>query len=187
MGKALTEEQAQAHKNGTENHGTVRHNYKTGNYSCQYGAGIKKIADTLDISTTEAAKIHKAYWKRNWAVKAVAGDSYVQTVDGQMWLLNPLNGFYYSLRNKKDIFSVLCQGGGTYIFDIWIYNMRKKGVLPAMQYHDEVAIYAKLIENERIRLKGILKECVKKVNKQLGLLREMDVDVQFGENYASVH
>jgi hypothetical protein len=187
MGKALTEEQAQAHKDGVEDHGAVRHNFKTGNYSCQYGAGAPKIAATLDISVAEGRRIHSVYWERNWAVKAVERDSLVKTVDGKMWLRNPINGFYYSLRNKKDIFSVLCQGGGTYIFDIWIYNMRARGYKPCHQYHDEVLVFILEDREEKRRLKKALKDSVNITNKQLKLLREMDVDVQFGNNYAEVH
>lgn len=184
---ALTLEQANAHKKGEANYKTERHVYKTGNYSCQFGAGAAKIAKTLGLTVSEGKKIHAAYWKRNKAIKEVERDSKVITVRDQMWLLNPLNGFYYSLRNTKDIFSLLCQGGGVYIFDKWLYNMRIKGIVPALQYHDEKMSYNVKNEEERQRIKKIIKDSMMSVNTELALKREMDVDVQFGETYASVH
>jgi len=187
-GGALTQEQAEAHKRGEENHKETRHIYKTGNYTCQFGAGAPRIAKTLNISLSEAKKVHTAYWSRNKGIKLAAADSKVITIRDQMWLLNPINGYYYSLRNLKDVFSVLCQGGGVYIFDMWLYNMRKKGIIPALQYHDEKMSYVKKgIAGERERVTAILKDSVKLVNEQLNLARDMDVDVQFGEDYSQTH
>lgn len=185
LGGALTPEQAEAHKKGEEDYKAIRHNFKTGNYSCQYGAGAAKIAKTLDVPLKEGKRIHRAYWKRNWAVKKVAEDSFYKQIGKKYWVLNPINKFYYPLRNTKDIFSVLCQGGGTYIFDIWLYNMRREGIIPVLQMHDEMMAYTKPEDREKV--KKILKDSVSNVNRQLPLNREMDVDVQFGDNYASVH
>lgn len=185
---ALTEAQAEAHKRGEEDHKAIRHIYKTGNYTCQFGAGAPRIAKTLDISVTDAKKVHAAYWERNKGIKLASAASKVIKIRGQMWLLNPINGFFYSLRNEKDIFSVLCQGGGVFIFDMWIYNMRKLGVKPALQYHDEQMSYVKKgVEGERERVEKILKDSVALVNTQLGLVRDMDVDVQFGDDYSQCH
>lgn len=185
---ALTLEQVENHKKGLENYKEIRHIYKTGNYTCQFGAGAPRIAKTLGISLQEAKEVHKAYWDRNRGIKLVSANSKFKTVRGQMWLLNPVSGFYYSLRNEKDIFSVLCQGGGVFIFDMWLYNMRQRGVIPALQYHDEMLTYVKKCGgDERERITAILKDSVKLVNTQLGLVRDMDVEVQFGDDYSQCH
>ena len=184
---ALTEEQATAHKNKEADYGEERHIYKTANYSAIYGVGAAKLSKTVGCSIAKAKSVLEAYWERNWAVKRLANDQFVKTVQGKMWQRNPLNGFYYSLRADKDRFSTLNQGGATYIFDIWMYNMVKEGLLPIMQYHDEVLLLVKKQEGERERVTKILKDAVAKVNIQLKLLREMDVDVKFGQDYAAVH
>lgn len=185
---ALTLEQVEAHKRGEANYKQIRHIYKTGNYTCQFGAGAPRIAKTLDIPLNEAKKVHTAYWERNKAIKLVSKDSKVVTVRNQMWLLNPISGFYYSLRNEKDIFSVLCQSGGVFIFDMWLYNMRAKCLIPSLQYHDEALIYIKKLgAEERERVENILKESVKLVNRQLNLVRDMDIEVQFGDDYSQCH
>lgn len=184
---ALTEEQANAHKNKEADYGAERHIYKTANYSAVYGVGAKKLSITVDCTVEKAKAVLEAYWDRNWSVKQLAKDQFVKTVRGQMWQRNPMNGFYYSLRYDKDRFSTLNQGGATYIFDVWVYNMRQKGIIPIMQYHDEMLALVKKKDGERERVEGILKDSVQKVNVQLNLLREMDVDVKFGNNYADVH
>jgi len=184
---ALTEEQATAHKNKEANYGAERHIYKTANYSAIYGVGAAKLAITVDCAVSKAKAVLEAYWARNWSVKQLAKDQFVQTVQGQMWQRNPINGFFYSLRNDKDRFSTLNQGGATYIFDTWVYNMRAKGVIPCMQYHDEKLSLVEKKEGERERIKKIMKDSVYKVNRQLKLKRDMDVDVQFGDDYAAVH
>lgn len=187
-GGALTKEQAEAHKRGEENYKEIRHKYKTGNYTCQFGAGAPRIAKTLNISLQEAKKVHAAYWSRNKGIKLASADSKVISVRDQMWLLNPISGFYYSLRQEKDIFSVLCQGGGVFIFDMWLYNMRQRGVIPALQYHDEKMSYVKKgITGERERITAVLKDSVQLVNRQLVLVRDMDVEVQFGDDYSQCH
>lgn len=184
---ALTQEQADAHKKGEADYGAERHIYKTANYSAVYGVGAAKLAVTVDCTVAKAKAVLEAYWQRNWSVKQLAKDQFVKTVQGQMWQRNPMNGFYYSLRYDKDRFSTLNQGGATFIFDVWVYNMRKRGIIPIMQYHDEMLALVKKQDGERERVKNILKESVQLVNKQLSLLREMDVDVKFGANYADVH
>lgn len=184
---ALTQEQATAHKNKEADYGAERHIYKTANYSAIYGVGAPKLSKTLDCSVDKAKSVLEAYWKRNWSVKKLAEDQYVKTVQGQMWQRNPINGFFYSLRNDKDRFSTLNQGGATFIFDMWVYNIRKKGIIPIMQYHDEILCLVEKKEGERERVEKIMRDAVKMVNKQLKLCREMDVDVRFGSDYAAVH
>ncbi len=184
---ALTEEQATAHKNKEADYGEERHIYKTANYSAIYGVGATKLSKTLECTVAKAKSVLEAYWKRNWSVKKLADDQFVKTVQGKMWQRNPLNGFYYSLRYEKDKFSTLNQGGATYIFDMWVYNMRRKGIIPIMQYHDEILCLVKNDEEVKEKTVEIMKNAVKSVNKQLNLLREMDVDVKFGKTYADVH
>ena len=66
------------------------------------------------------------YWQRNWSVKRVAEELTVKTVDGEMWLFNPVSELWYSLRYEKDRFSTLNQGTGVYCFDRWIWYILSK-------------------------------------------------------------
>ena len=183
--EALTPEQVKAHKDGTENHSMARHLYKTANYSCTYGAGGKTLAVTLDIPVQEGMDIVQAYREKNWSIDAIAEDCVTkQCLDG-MWLYNPVSKFWYSLRHKKDRFSTLNQGTGVFCFYMWIYNFRKKRPQLTGQMHDEVILCLK--KGNREKCEKLLKDAIKKTNRQLKLNRELGVDVQFGDNYAEIH
>lgn len=112
----LTQEQADEHRNGIVDHGKARSKAKTVNFAGIYGAGAPKIAQSTGMSLPEAMKLHKTYWERNKAVKLVAKNAKHKTLkyngQEQMWLYNPVSGFWYSLRTEKDKFSTLNQGTG---------------------------------------------------------------------------
>lgn len=181
----LSQQQVDNHKAGVENHKEIRHVYKTANYTLQFGAGIPKLASTIDKPKSEAKAIHQAYWKRNWAVKECVKSAKIKTVGKDKWLLNPINNYYYFLSNDKDIFSSWCQGGGAYVVDIWIHFMRSKGLIPALSYHDEVLIHCK--SEDKKKVEDILNWSIKKTNKALSLNRELGIDIQFGKTYAETH
>jgi len=102
-----------------------------------------------------------------------------------MWLKNPVSGFYYSLRYDKDRFSTLNQGLGVYIFDLWVANMRKLGVHPQAQVHDEVLF--SVPKGQEKQTEELLKEAMRKVNETLKLNVTIGADAEFGESYAAVH
>ena len=163
----------------------VRQLYKIANYSCIYGIGAAKLSRNLGITKKEAQALIDAYWKRNWAVKKLCEDVEIKTVDGEMWLFNPVSRFWYSLRFEKDIFSTLNQGTGVYCFDRWIREFRKVRPQLTAQFHDEIINCLK--KGNRDRNTKMLKEAMVVVNKQLGLNVQLDVDVQYGDTYADVH
>ena len=184
---AVTQEQVDEYKSGNKTPEILqlRHNYKGGNYACTYGAGATTLSRQLGISEIEAGKIHKAYWKRNWALKKIAKDAVVKTVDGQLWLWNPVSQLYYFLKADKDKFSTLNQGTGTYCFDMWLgFIIRKRKQLTA-QFHDEVILELQESKQEDITL--ILKEAIQNVNKTLKLNRDLDCDISFGKDYSQIH
>ena len=186
---AVSEQQVDAYK--TDDHKdkdvkNTRHIYKQGNYACQYGAGPPRLALTIGRDKATAERIHKAYWNKNWAVKQAAEDCHTKVCDGRMWLYNPISKFWYSLRNEKDRFSTLVQGSAVFCFDTWVMLIRKNGGPKICgQFHDEVVI--PVSKGIREKVTAHLKSAIAGVNKKLNLNRELDVDVQFGDNYAEIH
>lgn len=165
--------------------GVIRHKAKTTFYSATYGVGADKLARELECSKEEAASLLKAYWDRNWSIKEFEKHCQVRDTGKELWVLNPLSGFWYSLRNRKDIFSTVNQSAGVFVFDTWIKLFRNKRRQLSAQFHDEVLLevkkgYRELVEKE-------LRSHISRINKDMGLLREMDIDVQFGDSYADVH
>lgn len=163
----------------------LRSTFKNGNYSCQYGAGPAKVAKTCNVSFEEGKFIWETYWKRNWAIREIVKEQIVKTVRGEMWLYNPISKFWYNLRYKKDIFSTLVQGSAVYCFDVLLgYILRDRPQLTG-QFHDEFILRVR--KGQRERVTSWLREKIRQTNKLLGLNRELDIGIAFGDNYGDIH
>ena len=171
--------------NKTDALSQIRYNFKGGNYALQYGAGIKTLSKQLSITMKEAKVISEAYWKRNWSVKAVSDSMITKEVKGRTWQYNPVSKLWYSLRSDKDKFSTLCQGTGTYLFDMWVGFILKEREQLTANFHDEIILEVK--KGNRDNCVKLLENSIKKVNRMLKLNRELQVDVQFGNNYSEIH
>ena len=186
---AITQEELEAYNQGDkkvkDRLKPIRHVYKVANYSCIYGVGADKLGRTVGMPTKEAKKLIQSYWDRNWSIKQLPSDVEVKTIKDQMWLLNPVSNLWYSVRSERDIFSTLNQGTGAFVFDVWLIYMVKEGVIPFLQYHDEMLALVK--KGEEDRAKKVVKESMVKVNELLKLNIEITIDVQFGLTYADVH
>lgn len=185
--KAIKQEEMQDYKNGNklDRISQLRYNYKGGNYALQYGAGIKTLAKQLGITMKEAKVISEAYWERNWSVKAIADSMVTKEVEGSTWQYNPVSKLWYSLRSDKDKFSTLCQGTGTYLFDMWVGFILKEREQLTANFHDEIILEVK--RGNRDKCVKLLENSIQKVNRMLKLNRELQVDVQFGNNYSEIH
>lgn len=163
--------------------------FKNGNYACQYGAMPPRLVLTCDIDLKTAQLLYDAYWKRNWAIKEVAKNQKVKTIKvagrQEMWLLNPVSGFWYSLRAKKDIFSTLVQGTAAYVFDLWVRELLKERPQLTGQFHDEIILSIK--KGFRQQATDLLNRSIQKTNTLLQLNRELDISIQFGDNYGEIH
>ena len=185
--KAITQQEVQDYKNGnkTDSISKIRYNFKGGNYALQYGAGIKTLSKQLSITMKEAKVISEAYWERNWSVKAISDSMVTKEVEGSTWQFNPVSKLWYSLRSDKDKFSTLCQGTGTYLFDMWVGFILKEREQLTANFHDEIILEVK--KGNRDKCVKLLENSIKKVNRMLKLNRELQVDVQFGNNYSEIH
>lgn len=162
-----------------------RHSGKQTNYSSMYGIGKDKLAKELKITTKESAKLIDAYWIKNKCVRTFSESCKTRIVGGQLWVKNPLNNYYYSLRSEKDIFSTINQGTGDYIFSLWQHNLMNMGVKLYAGFHDEIVTCCKSEDCENIIDK--LKKAMELVNKQLKLKVPVGIDYKIGKTYADVH
>jgi len=140
---------------------------------------------TCGIDLPAATKLHKAYNKLNWAWKQVCTEQKYKTVNGQMWLQNPINKFWYSLRGLKDIGSTLVQGSASYVFDMWVKLILEKRRQLTSQFHDEIVLEIK--EGFEDKAKELVTSSINKLNEILGLNRELGISVQFGKRYSEIH
>lgn len=181
----MTREMANAYKAGDKKSKPIRDVAKNGNYACQYGAGPPRLVLTCGISIEQARKLHEAYWKMNWGIKAVAEEQIVKTVNDQMWLYNPISRLWYSLRYEKDRFSTLVQGTGSWLFDEWLRLILTKRPQLTAQFHDEFIIQIK--EGFESQCETLVRDCMKKLNEVVNLNVQLGCDVQFGKRYADIH
>ena len=163
----------------------IRDIYKSTNYAAQYGSGAATLAFTAKVSENEAKKVLTIYKRRNWAIQRVANNQVTKDAVGKTWLLNPISGFWYELKAKKDVFSTLVQGSGVYCFDVWIKNFLKVREQLTGQFHDEVILTIR--KGNREVCEKVLRDAIKKTNEQLTLNRDLDIDVQFGDKYSEIH
>lgn len=167
---------------------------KTTNYASVYNAGAAKIAQAAGVSLAEGKTLHEAYWKLNWAVKAIAEEQVViRDSRGGKWLVNPINGFCYSLRKESDRFSTLAQGTGSFFFDMWVDN-----ILTTMEnkygrktltgsFHDENILVIKDLPKFRDEISEIILDSIEKVNVTYKLRRKLGCETQFGQRYSEIH
>ena len=101
-----------------------------------------------------------------------------------------MSKLWYTLRAEKDRWSTLNQGTGVWCFDTWVGEVRKghqgkEGPPIIGQMHDE--IICQVGKGRRERLEKHLRDAMERANMKLGLNIKLDIDIQFGEDYASVH
>jgi hypothetical protein len=173
-----------------------RRNGKTTNYASVYNAGAPKIAQAAGCDLKTGKTLHTAYWELNWAVKAIADEQVViKDSRGGKWLVNPINGFCYSLRKDSDRFSTLAQGTGSFFFDMWVDNilnaMVEKWGWKARRltgsFHDECVICMGDTPQNREAIAQLIQEAIQKVNSDFGLRRMLGCKTQFGNRYADIH
>ena len=76
---------------------------------------------------------------------------------------------------------------GVYCFDSWVRKARQKGIKMCGQFHDEIITPVFNSEYDKNRTESLLRESIQEVNRELPLNRKLDIDVQFGKNYAEIH
>lgn len=158
---------------------------KVTNYSSVYGVGPPKLARETGLTLKEAKKLLEDYWNRNWAVKKIAEDVEIKVTGQSMWLKNPVSGFYYELRYRKDAFSTLNQSTGVFCFDTWLFFLLQQGVYPCGQWHDEELNLIK--EDQQEDNTNRLNKAIELTNNKLKLNVPLGIDIKYGKSYASVH
>lgn len=192
----VTKKEFDDFKNGIKsaNAKAARKKGKTTNYASVYNAGPAKIAQAAGVSLKEGKALHEAYWKLNWAVKAIAEEQVVvRDSKGNKWLVNPINGFCYALRKESDRFSTLAQGTGSFFFDMWVDNILmetekrygKKTLTGS--FHDECILCVRDNEKFITEFTEIIKSSVDKVNETYKIRRALGCETQVGKRYSEIH
>lgn len=164
------------------------------NYASVYGGSPPAIARSAGVSLDEAKDLYEGYWKLNWSVKAIAEEQVVvETSRKERWLVNPVNGLCYSLRSDKDRFSTLCQGTGSYFFDMWVDNILTlqkqtfgKNTLTG-SFHDEVIFNVRNSPKAKSWFEETINKSLEMVNDKFLLRRELGCGIEWGGKYSDIH
>ena len=181
----INQDDIDKHNSGERSLKALRKNYKVVNYSATYGVGAPKLARETGMSKGEAKTLLDAFWSRNWAIEKVASTVRVREVMDGMWLLNPVSGFWHSLRSDKDRFSTLNQSTGVFCFDTWVAICRKNGIKAVGQFHDEIIALVK--KGDEGKVEDLMHEAAIMLNDKVKLNVPLGTDVQFGNTYADIH
>jgi DNA polymerase I-like protein with 3'-5' exonuclease and polymerase domains len=68
---------------------------------------------------------------------------------------------------------------------MWVGFILKEREQLTANFHDEIILEVK--KGNRDKCVKLLENSIKKVNRMLKLNRELQVDVQFGNNYSEIH
>ena len=181
----VTQEQIDDH-NKTGSLKSLRKAYKATNYSATYGVKPLGLSRKGGFSVADAEKLLESFWERNWSLEAIAKDTKTKkTRDGQLWLYNPVSGFWYSLRHDKDKFSTLNQGTGVYCFDTWLGYCVELGLSAIGQFHDESIFLVK--SGDEPKTSEIVYQAMDKTNEKLKLNVTLSTAPEFGLNYSEIH
>ena len=74
---------------------------------------------------------------------------------------------------------------GVYCFDLWVRQVRLRGIKIMIQYHDEIVFHLRVGEEDQVSAK--LLEAIKAVNDSVKLNVPLGVSVDFGTSYAEIH
>ena len=182
---AVTQDQIEDH-NKTGSLKSLRKAYKVTNYSATYGIKPLGLSRRGGFSVKEAEELLDSFWKRNWALEAIAKDTKTKrTRDGQMWLYNPVSKFWYSLRHDKDKFSTLNQSTGVYCFDTWLGYCISLGLDAIGQFHDEAVFLVK--RGDEPKTSDAVYSAMNKTNDRLKLNVKLSTAPEFGDNYSEIH
>ena len=181
----ITQDDIDKHNSGERSLKALRKNYKVVNYSATYGVGAAKLARETGMSQAEAKTLLNAFWSRNWSIEKMSGNVRTRELFGSMWLLNPVSGFWHSLRSDKDRFSTLNQSTGVYCFDTWVSICRKNGIKAVGQFHDEIIALVK--KGEEGAVEKMMHDAAIELNDKVKLNVPLGTDVQFGNTYADIH
>lgn len=163
----------------------IRQAAKTVNFSSTYKVGSKTLARNLKSTEKYAQKLLDGFWERNKAILQVEAATERKTVRGQLWIKQPVSGFYLSLREVKDIFSTLNQSTAVFVFDTWVKHIRSLGGKIYYQSHDEHLSIVK--DNQKDWYSGVLKEAMRLTNEELQLNVPISYSEDWGRNYLEVH
>lgn len=163
----------------------ARSSGKVVNFSALYGVSKATLSRNSGMPLKECEKLLEVYWERNKAVKKAVETFKTKQIGSQLWVQNPISKFWLSVRNSKDLFSVVNQNSSTLCFDTFCKYLLQTGISIPYFYHDEWL--GEFDKKDVPKIKEKIEWAIKKVNEELKLNVIIQHSLQEGDNYADCH
>jgi len=187
------------HSYNAKQWGVSRDIAKNGLYALLYGAGAKKLANTLGKDEKMGAKLKKAFFSAHPGIKELIDDletglarngGHVKGIDGR-----PLY-----IRGTNKLLNSLLQASAAYVFKKWMVLIAAKkaacleysNIQQVIAYHDELQFEVGPADGYLAYYVAVnwASECegaALDIGKQLGILVPIEAEAKIGENWGDTH
>ena len=187
------------HSYNAKQWGVSRDIAKNGLYALLYGAGAKKLANTLGKDEKMGAKLKKAFFSAHPGIKELIDDletglarngGYVKGIDGR-----PLY-----IRGTNKLLNSLLQASAAYVFKKWMIMIaERKGSNDLYEFIEQVIAYHDELQFEVRCALGFTSEYVAEmwakecegaaleVGRHLGILVPIEAEAKVGKNWGDTH
>jgi len=155
-----------------------------------YGAGAKKLADTLGKPIKEGGKLRDMFWDGNPALKELKAK--VEEVYKKKGYLTGLDKRKIVIRSEHKLLNSLFQCGATVIFKRWMVRCNewiKDNNIPAHQviaYHDELQFEVQGGMFPAMVMKQVEKEATL-TGEEMGIRVKIEAEGKIGETWSDTH
>ena len=178
------------HQHNARLWGVTRNTAKGGLYALMYGAGAKKLADTLGKPVKEGGKLRDMFWNGNPALKELKAK--VEEVYKKKGYLTGLDKRKIVIRSEHKLLNSLFQCGATVIFKRWMVRCNewiKDNNIPAHQviaYHDELQFEVQGGMFPAMVMKQVEKEATL-TGEEMGIRVKIEAEGKIGETWSDTH
>ena len=180
-----------------------RDSAKSGLYALIYGCGEAKLASTLGKRRGAGKRLFKAFWDANEPIKLLL-DSLFNMYDSGV-PIRGLDGRVLKIRQRRMILNTMLQSAAAIVFKLWMVKINEwielanceEFIHQIIAMHDELQfeMNKELIEERGTKTQqeffsnfdAFVKECLKDVEKELGIMVPLEVDIKIGQNWADTH
>lgn len=189
------------HEETANSFGVSRYIGKVLNFAAIYGAGLKKITQTINsqdtdrkITENEVSALLDAYWKklprvRHWIEKIkeeARSKACFRTLSGQYHKLQYIYDADRKMRwhSERQAVNGVIQGSAAYVIKLAMLELERQGRVPLLQVHDELLFEVEQpevtteLEEEMVVIKGIMEDVVQ-------LTVPLSVEVGYGLTWSA--
>lgn len=160
---------------------------KSGLYALMYGAGAKKLAQTLGKPENEGARLKKSFYLAHPGIEELIND--LEKAFSQRKYIKNIDGRPLYIRSKTKLLNTLLQGTAAVVFKKWMIAMAEvtpDSVRQVIAYHDECQFEVDTQEEAREWIK-VCERLAKEVGKEMGAPLPIEAEAKIGKDWGETH